>query len=305
MSRTPSTGGSARASIRTVHEGTREYPWLVPRSYAGRFRVRSEVWQASRQDYPVMAWAVQLSLPPSASGPRIAGWNWDQTPHKVEYGIRQGLYDLVGTWHAETMESSVFRVTEPPKAVVPDEPRDGSRAGPPEPWSGPCPEPVGGWFAVDPARATQEALLSAQLLAQSLSETAGIWLHSLLPTAENGCAMPSPEAAARFGQAGYVLVVLTTGDVDRVTESLREVWGGPLCVSGARRTEVELRAIQNELLSKFPEPLFASAWSLSVDTQRNAIGLMAVVATTDLQEYCDRHYGMGTVEQYGMLMPID
>ncbi|WP_327044867.1 hypothetical protein OG320_24420 [Microbispora sp. NBC_01189] len=81
----------------------------------------------------------------------------------------------------------------------------------------------------------------------------------------------------------------------------REVWGGALCVSGAERTESDLRAIQRELEGEMESRRFLT---LSVDTIGNRVSARVYVATPELRRELDDRYGKGTVVLEGFLKPV-
>ena len=55
--------------------------------------------------------------------------------------------------------------------------------------------------------------------------------------------MQDPAGEGGFDPAAFVLNVTFTGDPAEHEAALREIYGGPLCVSGAERSAAELEAI--------------------------------------------------------------
>lgn len=233
---------------------------------------------------------IETSLPPQCGGPEIVGWDWEQVDgEESANGTTWGDYRVVGTY-----TDGVFTLTE--------------AAGPPDPsladdafgsidFAAPCPPPAGGWVVVDPATATAAAQQAAVAYAASQPDHAGSWVdQSVNPALVDGVG-PGEEEQAN-DPTRLILVVLFTGDLERHTDELRAVWGGPLCVAAADRSSAELEAIQTALSD---EPGFLSSGQ---DVVANQVVLQVIVAG-DLQARFDDRYGQGAVRVSGALHPLD
>jgi hypothetical protein len=237
---------------------------------------------------PQFCTAVMESLPPQCDGADIVGWDWGVVQHESSGGVKWGEYTVVGTW-----DGTRLTLTEPPKPPKPPV----SLPGNDDPaLTSPCPEPASGWKPVDPARATQKASDAAMRVAQASPQYAGAWLdQSYL---DEGLSPADREAAAN-DSARYVLNFQFTGDLAGNERRVRKVWGGALCVSLAKHTEAELRAIQEKVRKEIP-----GVQSSAVDTRANRVEVTVFVATDELQRDLDARYGPGTVHAAGVLRPV-
>jgi hypothetical protein len=228
------------------------------------------------------------SLPPQCGGPDIVGWDWDDaTGEESANGTTWGDYTVVGTWADGT-----FTLTEPPRAP---EARDDEPAAPDA--STPCPEPAGGWAVVDASTTTQAAQDAAMAAAQSQEDFSGAWVdQSINPSYADGEVSVGDEPAMN-DPAHLIVNVRFTGDVARHERELRALWGGALCVSEGRRTEAELRRIQDELGDR--DDLI---WS-STDVIEEQVEL-GVVVDDGVQAEMDATYGDGVVDVQPALTPV-
>ena len=238
----------------------------VPAGYHGRFRVAATVL-GSPAHGPQLCQAVAESYPPQCAGPDLPGWSWAGLAHQSASGTRWGHYLLIGTFDGKRLT-----LTEPAKIADP-------AATPPATphLTSPCHEPSGGWRPVDPDKAGQGALETAIALASTSADFAGAWID-----AENS-----------------VLNVRYTGDPATHEAELRRVWGGALCLLPARRTEADLRAVQEELIR---EP---GVHSSGVDVAANRVDVGVWVADVTRQADLDNRYGPGVVRLVGFLEPLD
>jgi hypothetical protein len=145
--------------------------------------------------------------------------------------VTWGEYHVVGTWDGE-----YFTLTEGPRP-----PQRQPRPGGIRPIT-PCPPPPGGWQVVDPATTTSEALESASVAARAEADFAGDWVDQ----------SSNPNRSRRDGQGmndptKLIANFCFTGDLPRHKAELRQIWGGAMCVSEARRTHAELGHIHSEL----------------------------------------------------------
>jgi hypothetical protein len=254
---------------------------LVRDGYHGRLRVQATVLQ-NAQHGPQLCQAVAESLPPQCGGPDIAGWNWGAVRHDSAQGSKWGIYLLIGTFDGKT-----FTLTEPAKA--PDDNATPSAVTTPD-FTSPCPPPADGWKPVDPAKATDEALNQANMLASQDPDFGGLWIDQPVPVAD-----PTP----RNDPQQLVLNATFTRDLARHEAELREVWGGALCVSQARHTEAELRRIQDELIR---EPGVVSS---SIDVTTGTVTVEVFLALQSRQRDLDAKYGTGLVRLQGVMQPLN
>jgi hypothetical protein len=168
------------------------------------------------------------SLPPQCGDVPISNWDWEEVPgEETMSGTTWGRYHVVGTYDEES-----FTVIEtgPPQPGPPD---DG------DPIDTPCPEPAGGWKASDPGRTTEADRQAATRAAEAEPDFAGLWVDYIEDF--------DPDATEDPGTEGMILNVAFTGDIQRHTAEIGELWGGPLCVVEHSRTEAELHRIQKDL----------------------------------------------------------
>jgi hypothetical protein len=199
-------------------------------------------------------------------------------------GTTWGQFHVVGRY-----DGTDFTVTNagPYRQPPPD---DG------DPFAAPCREPEGGWIATDPSRTTEEHLQIVMRTAERESDSAGIWVDYLVPPemVDEGTVTPND----------VILVAAFTRDLVRHEAELREIWGGPLCVTRHDRTLEELEWIQAEIASEIGDQLgIEKTWS-SIDVMANEVELGVVVADEDVREALDERYGPGTVELHPALLRV-
>lgn len=232
---------------------------------------------------------IASSLPPQCRGVPLVGWQWDAvSDQESAAGTTWGSYSVTGTF-----DGKVLTVTEPAGEPVGPDGAAGS-AGGEDPFATPCPEPPGGWVAVDPARTGDGAVEAANAYAMSQTDLAAFWVDHLAPTDSE----PAPDDP-------LVLNAAFTGDLERHEAELRKIWGGPLCVGQMARTTAELRAVQQDFSGSAGGAEFGLQvlWSGTVEYQQKVE--VGVVAATDAQrEAVDGRYGEGTVELVAGLNPV-
>jgi hypothetical protein len=227
-------------------------------------------------DGPELCHMVAQSLPPQCEGVPMADWSWEAHPeHEERSGVRWGSYALTGTFDGTT-----FAVTGAVPAALYD-----AAADEPEPLPGtPCEAPAGGWGVVDAAKATAVAMEATFTEATRLPGFAGAWMDQSLD--------PSPTN----DPTKVIVNVAVTRDVEGAEATLRETWGGALCVSPARYTEAELNEISLEL-QRLPGVLTTSA---ADDVVRAEV----VHDDGSLQAWADEEYGEGRVRVTSALQPV-
>ncbi len=216
---------------------------------------------------------VMESYPPQCGGLPIDGWTWPDHGTERHNGVTWGSFAVVGTY-----DGGRFATEE----VIDDKKAAASFPRESEPnFNSPCPEPSGGWRAPDPDRSTVEDQEKVFAVAQRLPGYAGAWLD------DRGRRSQDPLTT--------VVNVQVTGDVDAAEAKLREVWGGPLCVSQAEHTEKELAQITAEVMSR-PGALHASH-------SRGVVYASVDYDDGTLQHELDQKYGTGLVEVHSALQP--
>jgi len=262
---------------------------LVPSNYTGRFQVLASVLESPAHG-PQLCNVMAMSYPPQCGGPDIPNWDWTVVTSESFNGTTWGGYLVTGTW--DTV-SQTFTLTEP--AVNGDDVPASAR--PPEPplvdFASPCPTPPGGWVAVDPSNATNEAMDEAMTLARQSPEFAGAWLDQSYLGPSGG------ESTDANDPLRYVLNMRFTGDLAQHEARIREVWGGALCLSPATHSYAELTTIADGIMDT-EHPL-----SAGLNDARGTVELTVVVATEEAQAEYDRRYGAGVVLLQGWLHPID
>ncbi|MEV8633096.1 hypothetical protein AB0395_15695 [Streptosporangium sp. NPDC051023] len=255
---------------------------------APRYAGSGTVLQDGRHG-PQLCTAVAQSYPPQCGGIDIVGWDWKAVESEAAGDTRWGEYRVVGTWDGRRLT-----LTETPRRPVVSTTPPSSRRHDPR-YDSPCPRPAGGWKPVDPAKATEEARQEAMDRAGKAPEFAGAWIDQAYLDD-----VPTPQAStAANDPARYVLNLRFTGDLTGRERWIRQVWGGALCVSGAKHAEAELRGIQQKI-DKELEGLQSS----SVSTLDNRVEALVPVVTDELRRTFDDRYGAGVVFLEGILRPV-
>ncbi|MGP3954640.1 hypothetical protein ACTWPT_01485 [Nonomuraea sp. 3N208] len=224
---------------------------------------------------PQLCMAVADSLPPQCGGPDVVGWDWSKVKHESLRDVKWGEYRVVGTW-----DGGKLTLTEPPGEPVrgQEDPEGQDR------FASPCPEPAGGWRPVEPAKTTERTMKEAIERARTVKEFAGAWIDRLGTE-------PDPEQEETLDARKYVVNLRFTGDLQGREGWIREVWGGALCVTGARHSEAELQRIQREAETAVGDGLV----SASTDEITNQVKVATWVAGDDLRRKLDQKYGAGVV----------
>ncbi|MBP2703006.1 hypothetical protein JOL79_04210 [Microbispora sp. RL4-1S] len=257
----------------------------VPRT---RYQADATVLSDARHG-PQLCADVLQSMPPQCSGPDVAGWDWDAVKHSSQGGTSWGEYHVVGTW-----DGTRLTLTEPARPAA-------GRQGSPDDLTSPCPEPAGGWRPVAPAKATGEAMDAVLARARALPGYAGSWLDQSYLDEIDGYDDTDRRWVERYANdpKRLVLNLRFTGDPAAREAAIREVWGGALCLSRARHTEAELRALQERATKEIKGIV-----SASVDQFAERVELGVWVVTPELRREVDERYGKGLVALNGFLTPV-
>lgn len=230
---------------------------------------------------------VAESLPPQCGGPGLVGWDWADHDGDFEEaaGVRWGDFAVTGTFDGTDL--AVLEVLPADEWTDPAPVTDTD-------FSSPCPEPPGGWPSEPVPALAESTVLEA---AQQRPDYAGAWVtrrDRRDPAELDQALADDPEA----GVVPPIVNIRVTGDPAAAEAELREVWSGPLCVVPAERTEAELRAVQDEVVTSVDGML-----SSGVDVLTGTVGLAVTFDDGALQAELDERYGAGVVEVTSALVP--
>jgi hypothetical protein len=216
------------------------------------------------------------------------GWDWSE--HRGDFetgsGVRWGEFVVTGSIDgSEVTPSSIVPASEAePPPDLPDEPE----------FSTPCPEPDGGWQVVDPELTTQDTMQRTFAAAERLDGYAESWMdQSINPAWDPEHITEDPRLN---DPTKLVINVRVTEHPEDAEATLREVWGGALCVSTAEHTMDELQAIQDEV-NDLPGMLSSSPGDGMVE-------LGVVYDDGTVQAWTDATYGARTVLVYSALQDV-
>ncbi|KQV67799.1 hypothetical protein ASC64_11345 [Nocardioides sp. Root122] len=244
-------------------------------------------------DGPVMCLAgAAWATPPECDGPAVGAWDWDDHPEAESAGgARWGSYVVQGTWDGTTLAA-----TEARPATEDDWPDDTTD------FSTPCDEPAGGWAVVDRAITTESAQRDANRVAEALPDYGIAWGDQSINPAWPGwedSGEPSLEIEMAMNDPRYtILNVGVTDDLERAEAALREVWGGPLCVTRVANTEARLKQVVEDLRD-LPGNLTPQFGTIS-----NRVDLPVVHDDGSIQAWVDEEYGADVVEVTSALEPV-
>jgi hypothetical protein len=220
------------------------------------------------------------SYPPQCSGLPIAEWDWTEVEgEESASGTTWGSFHLMGTYDSVAFTVLEVGAYERPASDPPD-------------FTAPCPEPAGGWVAMDLARATDADLRAVMHAAEHEPDSAGFWIDYVDEPSEN------------TGAGEIIAVAAFTGDLRRHEADLRVLWGGPLCVTQHERTQTELNRIQTELSGDVGEELgLQTTWSAG-DVVENRVEVGVVIAGQEVVAAVEDRYGAGAVLLVPALEPV-
>lgn len=258
---------------------TGEFPTAVPAA-KGPVTTNGLVTVLDDGDGPELCTFVADSFPPQCSGTPMADWDWAAHPeHDDESGTKWGSFALTGTFDGTTLA-----VTDAIPAALYDV---ASEAPEPE-FATPCEPPEGGWGVIDAALTNGESMDATLNAAAGLSGYAGGWIDQ--PDF-------SGDEADANDPTKLIINVAVTDDVAGAEATLREIWGGALCVSEAAYTEAELGELAMEL-QNLPGVTSSSAAD-------DVVQIGVLFDDGSLQSWVDSTYGDGRVEITSTLVPVD
>jgi len=204
---------------------------------------------------------VAESYPPQCGGPAVAGFEWGDVGAEEASGVTWGSYALTGTFDGTT-----FTVTDAIPAALYDpmaEPQD-------EPLAAACETPA----TTDTSKTTPEDMDATLAAASALPGYATAWL------------------------TGDTINVAVTEDAAGAESTLRETWGGQLCVTTVEKTDADLNTINQELQAALPTLLTSGSFAPdSLDAQ-------VVFDDGSIQDWVDATYGTGLVRVSSALTPV-
>ena len=266
--------------------GTGTKPDTGAGSSAGEVQGVGTVLESAEHGPQLCLGGVDESYPPQCSGPDLLGWAWaDVDGAETANGTTWGDYAVTGSWDGERL--TVTKVGAPEDIGWPSVEDPNLMT--------PCEPPAGGWAVVDAATATDEAMQRALEAAATEPDYAGAWLdQSINPAYDDGGDVDNE--GLLNDPTKLVLNLLFTGDLERHEAELRAVWGGPLCVSAAPRSQAELLEIQQALTSE-PGVLGSGL------NERAGTLEVSVISDDGLQARMDETHGAGVVVVLPALLP--
>jgi hypothetical protein len=229
----------------------------------GPVRTRGLVTVLDSGDGPELCLGpVAESYPPQCGGPALAGFEWGDVGFEEASGVKWGTYAVTGTYDGTT-----FTATDAIPAALYDamaEPQE-------EPLGAACETPG----TTDTTKVTPQDLDATLAAASALPGYATAWL------------------------TGNTINVAVTDDAEGAEQTLRETWGGPLCVTTVERTDADLNAVNQELQAALGESLLTSG-SFAPDS----LDAQVVYDDGAIQEWADATYGEGLVRISSALVPV-
>lgn len=233
---------------------------------------------------------VDESWPPQCGGVPIVNWDWAAVDgEESEGGGTWGDFHVTGTYDGET-----FTVTQVGPADF-AEGDDGSA------FTTSCPEPPGGWAAVDPG-ATEADFDAGAAVAAARPDYVALWV-------DYAGDLTADEIADLYSEGKpvvQIMNVVVTGDPAATEAAIRKVWRGPLCVvQHEGPTEAEAQAIRAEAEKFIMEELgLEFLWSSEGDAGEAAeVGVVIDVDGVG-QAMLDERYGPGVVRLAPALTPV-
>ena len=205
--------------------------------------------------------AVAESYPPQCGGPAVEGFEWGDVGVEKAAGVTWGSYAVTGTFDGTT-----FTVTDAIPAALYD-----TMA---EPEAGGLDPACDDATTTDPEKATPEDMDATLAAASALPTYAAAWLSD------------------------DTISVAVTGDAEAAEATLRETWGGPLCVTTVERTDADLNTVNQELQAALGDRLLTSG-----STAPDSLDAQVVFDDGSIQDWADATYGAGLVRITSALVP--
>jgi hypothetical protein len=281
-------GGDDDATVASAGDGAASRP---PAGAAGtgeaRYTATTTVLESPDHGPQLCLGGVMDSYPPQCGGPDVVGWDWDAVEDEESAnGTTWGTYTVVGTWDGESLT-----LTAPPTS-----PEGGDRSGRDHQLpSTPCPEPEGGWQVVDASTTSTGSMDAAMAYARSQPSFGGAWVDQSINPALDEERIDESRAN---DPSRLILNVTFADDVARHERAVRDIWGGPLCVSEAAASAAELAEIRTAVEAEVDDFLYSG-----IDEVRGRVEI-GVLVDDGLQDRFDERYGLGVVEVWAELRPV-
>jgi hypothetical protein len=259
----PSSSGDSAAADSSTDSSSGEAPGEAPTPVPdGEVRTSGLVTVLDSGGGPEMCLgAVAESYPPQCGGPALVDFDWGDVGSEEAGGVTWGQYALTGTYDGTT-----FTVTDAIPAALYDVMK--------QPGAGGMDPACDDATTTDPEKATPEDMDATLAAASALPTYASSWLS-------NG-----------------TISVAVTGDAEAAESTLRETWGGLLCVTVVEKSDADLNEVNQELQAALGDQLLTSGSSApdSLDAQ-------VVYDDGSIQEWADATYGDGLVRISSSLVP--
>ncbi len=240
--------------------------------------------------------AMPAIYPPQCGDLPVTNWDWAAVEgEESDMGVTWGDFHVVGT-----LEGEAFTVTE----VGPSDPGEEDYGTYPD-FTSPCPEPAGGWVDIEPGLASERDFERGSSRARRLPDFVVLWVRYV--------GNPTPEEMEQFDLEGKpypqrIVNVIVTDDAGAAEGAIREVWGGPLCVTRREgHTEKELMAIRAEAERWLEEEVgLQMTWSQEGPLGRGAAEVGVWIDPGGAgQAALDGRYGPGMVRLFPALRPVE
>lgn len=211
-------------------------------------------------------------------GIALSGWDWQAHAKDAERigKTYNGYFHLVGRFDGTRLQ--VTRVTTLDEYVEPTEqPVDEPEV--------PCKEPAGGWPKPDLERTSVGNVEAAMVAAEKLPDFASA----------GGPSAEVPDDGEVTPPRDELFTVRVTDDLDRAERTVREHWGGMLCVARAKYGVADAKRTARELNDAAPGVR-------AVDTG-DSVELDVDYDDGTLQAWADEEYGRGLVRVRPALVP--
>lgn len=223
------------------------------------------------------------SYPPQCEGLPLEGWDWASRDDFEDIeGVKFAMYAVTGTFDGTTMT-----VTQEPISAALYDPMPDPTAGRAQ--STRCEEPEGGWVIVNRARSNANAFERAEQAAIGLDGYVTHWADQFsgleIAVSEDTEPDPDPDMGddGTMDPLKLILNVQVTGDVDAASQSLRQVWGGALCVTNPMHDQSELDETATALGSL--------PGVIGTYVQNDRVVIETLYDDGSLQDYADQTYG--------------
>lgn len=232
------------------------------------------------------------SYPPQCGDVLLDGWDWSEHTAGVERAgsTTWGTFVVTGEYdpRAGVMRDVRGRAWMP--TSTPAAPQEGAKTFD---FTAPCPAPVGGWAVIDDGSLGAEAIDAAVVAAGALPDASAVWVDTdtLRDASESDLDATAP------GTARTILVVRVTDDagVAAARERIRDLWGGPLCVTAGGGSLIA----RAEIAADPPVGMLGAG----ADDLNDVVDVSVIFDDGALQRAYDETYGADTVRVASALVP--